>query len=62
VTNAEFWKRKFERNVARDKRNAAELKKLGWHCVTVWECETKDVQKLRAILKRKVYVRKPKTG
>ncbi|QND70391.1 very short patch repair endonuclease [Tardiphaga robiniae] len=62
VTNAEFWKQKFERNVARDKRNAAELKKLGWHCVTVWECVTKDDQKLRAILKRKVYVRKPKAG
>jgi DNA mismatch endonuclease (patch repair protein) len=62
VTNAEFWKQKFERNVARDKRNAAELKELGWHAVTVWECETKDERKLRTILKRKVCVRKPKAG
>jgi DNA mismatch endonuclease (patch repair protein) len=61
ATNTEFWKQKFERNVVRDRRNAAELKKLGWHCTTVWECETKDDRKLEALLKRRVLVRKSKT-
>ncbi|MGM4998257.1 very short patch repair endonuclease [Tardiphaga sp. 538_B7_N1_4] len=59
ATNVEFWARKFEGNVVRDKRNAADLKKLGWHCVYVWECETKDDRKLATILKRRVVVRKP---
>lgn len=60
ATNVEFWTRKFEGNLVRDKRNVAELKKLGWHCVCVWECETKDDRKLAAILKRRIVVRKPR--
>lgn len=37
-TNQEFWKKKFQQNVGRDKRNQAKLKKLGWKVVVVWEC------------------------
>ena len=42
-SNVEFWKEKIERNVARDVRNEAELKALGWRVVRVWECEIKRV-------------------
>jgi len=38
-TNTAFWEEKFARNVARDRRNRAELKKLGWRVLVVWECE-----------------------
>ena len=38
-SNVEFWEEKIERNVARDFRNEAELKALGWRVVRVWECE-----------------------
>ncbi len=38
-TNEAFWEEKFARNVARDRRNRAELKKLGWRVRVVWECE-----------------------
>lgn len=38
-TNSAFWEEKFARNVARDRRNRAELKKLGWRVRVVWECE-----------------------
>ncbi len=38
-TNAAFWEEKFARNVARDRRNRADLKKLGWRVLVVWECE-----------------------
>ncbi len=31
----------FERNVANDKKHACELRKLGWHVITVWECQLK---------------------
>ena len=41
--NAEYWREKIARNKARDKKNAADLEKLGWRVVTVWECELKDL-------------------
>jgi DNA mismatch endonuclease (patch repair protein) len=34
-----FWNAKFAANVARDRRNVRELKRLGWHVVNVWECQ-----------------------
>lgn len=49
-SNVEFWKEKIERNVARDTRNEAELKALGWRVIRVWECEIKTV------LRRKGYL------
>jgi DNA mismatch endonuclease (patch repair protein) len=50
TNNAEFWRRKFDRNRLRDRRNLRELKKLGWKCVTIWQCDTTDGGKLAAIL------------
>ena len=41
-TNSEYWKKKFQRNVERDKQDQAELKKLGWKVIVIWECETID--------------------
>jgi len=38
-TRPEFWAAKFVSNVARDARNQAELRKLGWSVVVLWECE-----------------------
>jgi DNA mismatch endonuclease (patch repair protein) len=37
--NADFWKEKLERNVARDREAAAALEALGWKVILVWECE-----------------------
>ena len=37
-TNREYWKKKFERNIKRDKKRKNELKKLGWKVITLWEC------------------------
>lgn len=45
-SNTEFWKRKFDANVARDNSSVAKLEKLGWEVLIVWECETKDQDKL----------------
>lgn len=50
--NARFWREKFEANVARDARNLADLRKLGWRVVVVWECETHDTKQLRRRLLR----------
>ena len=38
-SNTEFWREKFERNVARDRRKTSELESMGWTVITVWECE-----------------------
>ena len=41
--NADFWKKKIEGNVERDKYDYKLLKDLGWHVIVVWECELKSV-------------------
>lgn len=40
-TNADFWEKKIKRNKERDKEEQRQLAKMGWHCITVWECELK---------------------
>lgn len=39
TANREWWRVKLERNVARDRRNDAELLKAGWRVIRVWEHE-----------------------
>lgn len=48
--NREYWTAKVARNVARDARTAAELAAAGWRVETIWECELKDAEALRARL------------
>ena len=38
-TNTEFWEAKIARNKHRDEVTTAHLEALGWHVITVWECE-----------------------
>lgn len=45
-SNAKFWNDKIDGNMSRDLRKREELEKLGWNVLTVWECETKDVEQL----------------
>ncbi len=40
-TNTEFWTNKINRNIERDKEEQKQLAKMGWHCITIWECELK---------------------
>jgi DNA mismatch endonuclease (patch repair protein) len=51
-TRVTFWRDKFEKNVARDARKARALRKLGWHVLTVWECQCRDPDKIRRRLTR----------
>jgi len=48
----EFWKNKFDENVARDKRNRLALSRLKWRIITLWECQTGH--KRKAKLERKL--------
>ena len=38
-SNVEFWETKIARNRHRDEVTNAHLEALGWHVITVWECE-----------------------
>lgn len=38
-TNREFWVKKIRRNKERDKEEQHKLAAMGWHCITIWECE-----------------------
>ena len=42
-TRVEFWRNKFDRNRDRDRANQAELRKLGWRVIVLWECEIRTI-------------------
>lgn len=46
ATNTKFWQAKRKSNVERDIRNQLFLKTLGWRVLIVWECETRNVERL----------------
>lgn len=51
-SNVGFWADKIEKNRARDVRNLADLRRLGWKTLVVWQCQTKDPQAVVARLRR----------
>jgi len=53
-TNREFWIEKIRRNKERDIDEQKRLAEMGWHCITVWECELKP-SKREATLKSLAY-------
>lgn len=42
-TNTDFWLNKINTNIERDNKKISQLKELGWHVITVWECELKKL-------------------
>ena len=38
-SNHAFWKSKLDGNVTRDRKIVSQLKKAGWDCHTIWECQ-----------------------
>lgn len=53
-SRVEFWRAKFETNVARDARKLGELAAVGWTPVVIWECETRDQDGLREIIRERI--------
>ena len=51
-SNKPFWQKKFQTNLARDRRVSRELRKAGWSLLRVWEHELP--QKNRARLTRRI--------
>ena len=57
-TNKEFWQKKFQDNVLRDKKNYKKLNKMGLNVFVIWECEIKNkkgFKKLDAFLNKKLH-------
>ena len=44
-TNTEFWVNKVKRNKERDLKVQHELAAMGWHSITIWECELKPAKR-----------------
>jgi DNA mismatch endonuclease, patch repair protein len=50
---SDYWRKKFDRNVERDRHNHVALRTLGWRVIVVWECELKAtdwISRVRAAL------------
>ena len=48
-TNRKFWVAKIRRNMERDKEEQRKLAAMGWHCITIWECELKPKLRERTL-------------
>ena len=46
TTNRAFWAKKIKGNATRDKKVKRELQKVGWKALTIWQCQTKDLERL----------------
>jgi len=40
-TNTPFWTAKISRNHQRDQQVVSQLSHMGWHSITIWECQLK---------------------
>ena len=47
-TNRDFWTVKISKNKKRDQRINRQLRKMGWNVLTIWQCQTKNIEKLTA--------------
>jgi DNA mismatch endonuclease (patch repair protein) len=52
ASNVEYWKRKFARNRARDRKADRELREAGWRVIRVWEHSLKRPVAVIARIKR----------
>jgi len=48
----DYWNQKLDRNVARDARHLVDLATAGWTTLVIWECETRDSERLAALAAR----------
>jgi DNA mismatch endonuclease, patch repair protein len=42
TTNREFWEKKIQGNVERDKTDQENLLNLGWNVIVIWQCQIKN--------------------
>lgn len=54
-TRKDFWKRKFEDNILRDKLVREKLQELDWNIVVVWQCELSNLDVVAHRLENEIY-------
>lgn len=52
TSNQDFWEKKLDANSRRDAKNLRKLRRLGWQTLVVWECETRNPDRLLGRLQR----------
>jgi DNA mismatch endonuclease (patch repair protein) len=52
ATNKTFWQTKRQGNKQRDTRNMNKLRKQGWKVLVIWECQTKNTDRLTQKLQK----------
>lgn len=52
ATNSVFWDQKLSRNMERDRQNIIALKEAGWESLIIWECETRDRERVEQMIHR----------
>jgi len=48
-SNVDYWLNKISRNKVRDKEEQQLLAKMGWHCITIWECKLKTNEREKTL-------------
>ena len=48
-TNTGFWQAKIARNKMRDRAEQQRLAAMGWHCITIWECQLKPAVRMQTL-------------
>jgi len=53
-SNVEYWQGKLRRNVLRDHEHQLKIEEMGFRVLTIWECQTRDQDKLKVDLAREL--------
>ena len=53
-SHIDYWGPKLEKNMLRDKSACSSLEDLGWSHLVIWECETKEIEKIQ--IKVKIFI------
>lgn len=51
-SNLTYWQTKLKKNQDRDKQNIKSLKSLGWKVIVIWECQIKEKDIDRLIIRK----------
>jgi DNA mismatch endonuclease (patch repair protein) len=51
-SNRKYWEPKLRRNRQRDDENRVRLMALGWEVLVIWECETRDLDRVAKTVRR----------
>lgn len=54
----EYWTKKLDRNVERDRKHRVDLEAAGWKVLTIWECEVRDKAKLQQLASQLLQLKK----